>query len=167
MQNDSTTVFPPRSPLIIDLDQGVMSVKDSKVSTRGLAASDQILARYLAFVYHMRNLSVGSPIFFRIADLEVLSTALEIDKLDIESRLSKLMQEEEMIADVQRSSRLRTLAPIASFVLAACSAGFLVASLGSSPSPESETDVSTAAVITLEIVTDIGNGGAVEFNPGT
>lgn len=166
MQNDSTTVFPPRSPLIIDLNQGEMSVKDSKVSTRGLATPDQILARYLAFVYHMRNLPVGSPISFRIADLQVLSTALEIDKIDVESRLRKLMQDEEMISDVQRSSRFRVLAPITSFVLAACSAGFLVASLGGSPSTESKTDVSTAAVVTLEIVTDIGNGGAVEFNPG-
>lgn len=163
MQNDSTTVFSPRSPLIINLDQGEMSVKDSKVSTHGLASPDEILARYLAFVYHMRNLPIGSPISFRIADLEVLSTALEIDKLDVELRLHKLIQDEESISNVQHSSSFRFFAP---FVLAACSAGFLVASLSSSSSPESKTDVSTAAVVTLEIVTDIGNGGAVEFNPG-
>lgn len=157
-------LWPERAPLLIDLDEGVMSVKDSEVSTVGLSSPDQVLARYLAFVYHMRNLPVGTPISLRGVDLEVLSDALQMEQVDVESRLRQLIADEEAVAEVQRRFRLRTLAPVASVVLAACSAGFLVASLGGSPEPE--TDISTASVVTLEVVTDIGNGAAVEFNPG-
>lgn len=158
-------LWPERAPLLIDLGEGVMSVKDSEVSMLGLSSPDQVLARYLAFVYHMRNLPVGTPINLRGVDLEVLSDALQLEKADVESRLHQLIADEEAVASVQRRFRLRTLAPVAGVVLAVCSAGLLVASLGGSPEPE--TDISTASVVTLEIVTDIGAGGAVEFNPET
>lgn len=160
----SIDVWPERAPLVVDLGEGVMSVKDSEVSTVGLSSPDQVLARYLAFVYHMRNLPVGTPISLRDVDLEVLSVALQMETTDVESRLHQLIADEETVAEVQRSFRLRMLTPVASVVFAVCSAGFLVASFGGSPEPE--TDISTASVVTLEVVTDIGNGAAVEFNRG-
>jgi hypothetical protein len=46
-----------------------------------------------------------------------------------------------------------------------CSAGLLVANIAAAP--ETGTDISTASIVTVEIVTDIGNGGAIEVNPGS
>jgi uncharacterized membrane protein len=164
METDALKELPKRSPLLVDLDSGWMSVEDSEVQTSGLSSPDEILARYLAFVYHLRNLPVGTPIGFRVLDLEVLSTALEIDKIDIESRLKRLIKDKKLVAEMQRRSRVRTLAPLAGVVLAVCSAGLLVASFGAAPEPEA--DVATAAVVSLDIVTDIGAGGAIAIAPG-
>jgi len=163
---DQASLVPTRSKLVIDLDEGRMAVEESEVSTDGLSGPDEILARYLAFVYHLRNMPVGSPIPLRDVDLEVLSTALEIETIDIEERLKRLMSDEEAITKSQQRFRGRMLLPLAGVVLAACSAGVLVfvASSNEAAQPSAtgtQTDVSTPAVAAPAVVTDIGTGGAI------
>jgi transcriptional regulator with XRE-family HTH domain len=163
---DEANLLPTRSKLVIDLDEGRMAVEESEVSTDGLSGPDEILARYLAFVYHLRNMPVGSPIPLRDVDLEVLSTALEIETIDIEERLKRLMTDEEAIAKSQQRFRGRVLLPLAGVVLAACSAGVLVfvASSNDAVQPNAtstQTDVSMPAIAAPSVVTDIGTGGAV------
>lgn len=158
------TKFPPRDKLVLNLSKGTMSSGDVESSTGKIDDPDEVLVRYLAFIYFLRNLPIGSPISLRNDDLEILSEALKIKTSEIENRLKQLVNSEN-VATEQRRFQLRTLAPVAGVVLAVCSAGLLVASLGGSPEPE--TDISTASVVTLEIVTDIGAGGAVEYNSGS
>ena len=166
-------LLPNRSQLVIDLDEGRIAVDQSDVSTGGLSGPDAVLARYLALVYHLRELPLGTPIGLRDLDLEVLSTALEIDADDVEERLHRLMSDEDAIAADQRRIRRRMLMPLIGVVIAACSAGvlILVADAEDSPDPmptgarSTEADVSMPAVADAIVATDIGNGGAVADAP--
>lgn len=165
-------LLPTRSQLVIDLDEGRIAVDQSDVSTEGLSGPDAVLARYLALVYHLRELPLGTAIGLRDVDLEVLSTALEIETIDIEQRLKRLMSDEDAIAADQRRIRRRMLMPLVGVVIAACSAGvlILVADSDDAPDPsatstQTDADVSMPAVSTPEVVTDIGNGGAVAEAP--
>ena len=81
-------LLPTRSQLVINLNEGRISVEDSEVSTEGLSGPDEILTRYLALVYHLRNMPLGTAAHLRDLDLEVLSTALEIETTDIKKRLN-------------------------------------------------------------------------------
>ena len=161
-------LLPSRSQLVIDLDEGRIAVDQSDVSTDGLSGPDAVLARYLALVYHLRELPLGTAIGLRDVDLEVLSTALEIETIDIEQRLKRLMSDEDAIAADQRRIRRRMLMPLVGVVIAACSAGvlILVADSDDAPDPtatstQTDADVSMPATSTADVETDIGNGGAV------
>lgn len=164
-------LLPTRSQLVIDLDEGRIAVDQSDVSTEGLTGPDAVLARYLALVYHLRDLPLGSPIGLRDLDLEVLSTALEIETVDVEQRLKRLMSEEDAIAADQRKIRRRMLMPLVGVVIAACSAGVLILVADSEPAPDPATDqtadadVSMPALGAVTVETDIGNGGAVAEAP--
>ncbi len=161
-------LLPTRSQLVIDLNEDRISVEESEVSTEGLSGPDEILARYLALVYHLRNMPLGTAVHLRDLDLEVLSTALEIETTDIEERLKRLMSDADAITAQRHRIDRRVLLPLVGVVLAACSAGVLVLVSDSENTPEPiatstqiETDVSVPALATPAIVTDIGNGGAV------
>lgn len=166
-------LLPNRSQLVIDLDEGRIAVDQSDVSTGGLVGPDAILARYLALVYHLRELPLGTPIGLRDLDLEVLSTALEIETDDVEERLARLMSDEDAIAADQRRIRRRMLMPLIGVVIAACSAGVLILVADADEStdpmptgvPSTDADVSMPDVTTGTVETDIGNGGAVADAP--
>ena len=154
-------LLPTRSQLVIDLDEGRIAVDESDVSTEGLSGPDAVLARYLALVYHLRELPLGTAIGLRDVDLEVLSTALEIETIDVEQRLKRLMFEEDAIAADQRRIRRRMLMPLVGVVIAACSAGVLILVADSEEAP----DPSATSTQTSGVATDIGNGGAVAAAP--
>jgi hypothetical protein len=153
---------------VINLNEGRISVEDSEVSTEGLSGPDEILARYLALVYHLRNMPLGTAAHLRVLDLEVLSTALEIETTDIKKRLKRLMSDEDAITAQRQRIDRRVLLPLVGVVLAACLDGVLVLVSDSESTPEPiatstqiETDVSVPALATPAIAADIGNGGAV------
>lgn len=161
-------LLPTRSQLVINLNEGRISVEDSEVSTEGLSGPDEILTRYLALVYHLRNMPLGAAAHLRDLDLEVLSTALEIETTDIKKRLKRLMSDEDAITAQRQRIDRRVLLPLVGVVLAACSDGVLVLVSDSESTPEPiatstqiETDVSVPALATPAIAADIGNGGAV------
>lgn len=169
------TLIPARARLVIDLDQGHIAIEDSEEPTGGATDTDAVLTRYLALVYRLRDVPVGTPIGIRDVDVSVLSRALEIESEDVERRLQQLISEpEDVIAD-QRRLRSRLIVPVAGVVIAACAAGLLVllAEPASSPDPvdggfSTVTDIAdpTRGVgSTGGPETRIGTGGAVVIAP--
>lgn len=159
-----TSTLPPRQPLRLDLENNFITIADSEIPAGDFSSSDEILARYLAVIYNLRNVPIGDPISFRQLDLEVLSSALELDIADTEAKLQQLVDNKTDVEVAAQKFRSRFATSVAGVILAVCAAGLLVANI--TPSPAPDTDISTASVVTLEIVTDIGNGAAIEYNPG-
>ncbi len=162
-------LMPERSQLVIDLDEGLIAVSRSGVEMSDASGPDAVLARYLALVYRLRELPLGTPIALRDVDLEVLSTSLEIETSDVASRLNRLMDEEDEVARDQKRIRRRLLFPLVGVVIAASSTGILVLVAENEPAPDPSSspaaEVSTAAVVKAEVVaTDLGNGAAVVEN---
>lgn len=163
-------LLPTRSRLVIDLDEGRVSIDDQDASAPGeLAEADSILARYLALVYHLRELPIGAGVSLRDADVDVLATALGMAPEAVVERLTALMADEDAVARDQRRIRRRLLMPLVGVVVAAVSSGVLL--LVSEPDDEgpadtaSEGSAGTVGAIG-EALTDIGTGGAVVENPG-
>lgn len=174
---EDAELLPARSQLIIDLDEGRISVEgtDDVGVTSG---PDAILARYLGLVYRLRALPVGAPLSLRDVDLEVLSSALELATDEVEERLHRLMRDRAQIQDDQRRIRRHLLMPLVGIVVAATGIGTLVLIAqrepASAPAPVPSTDVAdadapriaTPAVeIAPDVETDLGNGAAIEENP--
>jgi transcriptional regulator with XRE-family HTH domain len=171
---EGSDLVPERSRLVIDLDEGRVAIDEADLGAGELAGPDAVLARYLALVYHLRELPIGSPIALRDLDLDVLSSALELGTDEVSSRLQSLMEDEDVIARDQRRIRRRLLLPLVGVVIAAVSGGalLLVAESESTEEPGRRTvqaDAPTrasAAIGTDGVIrTEIGPGGAVEVNP--
>ncbi len=173
-------LLPARSQLVIDLDEGRIAVDQAELEVGELTGPDAVLARYLALVYQLRELRVGTPIHLRDVDLKVLGTALELAADDVELRLRRLMADEDTIAHDQKRIRRRMLIPLVGVVVAACSSGviLLVAESNEVESPDpapaetaaelAETsggEIATPTVATAVVETDLGNGAAVAEAP--
>jgi len=155
-------LLPARSRLIIDLDAGRIAVDQVDVTVDGTDTADKVLARYLALVYRLRELPLGTPLSLRDVDLDVLSTALSIDASDVESRLERLMREKTVVDRDQSRLRRRLLVPLAGVVVAATAVGVLVLVSQSTDSAPVVTDTQTTLVST-----DLGTGAAVVENPAS
>lgn len=167
-------LVPARSQLVIDLDEGRIAVNHTDLDVDPLSSADAVLARYLALVYRLRGLPVGAALQLRDVDIEVLSTALELDGRDVEDRLHRLIRDESAIERDQKRIRRQLLMPLVGVVIAATSVGtlVLVAEKGQAPADtpvtSPATDIGTAGIEEPPVViSDIGNGGAVEENPGS
>lgn len=167
---EDAALVPERSRLIIDLDEGRISVAESDISIGKMSGPDAVLSLYLALVYRMRQLPIGSPIGLRDLDLGVLSAALELDTTDIEARLERLIASEDEIELDQLRFRHRLLLPVAGIVIAATAGGVLVLVAENETAPRGvpsiaasmvETDLGNGAVVVEAptVVTDIGSGG--------
>jgi len=156
-------LMPTRSRLVIDLDENRIAVDDAEVMVEGVTGPDAVLARYLALVYRLRDLPLGTPVALRDVDLEVLSASLEIDSVEVTSRLKRLMVEKDEIARDQKRIRRRLLLPLVGVVIAASSAGVLVLVAEVEPVPD------PILAPTAGVATDVGNGAAVvsAANPAT
>lgn len=158
-------VVPARSQLVIDLDEGRIAVNRTDIDVDPAYGPDAVLTRYLALVYRLREMPLGTPLQLRDIDIEVLSTALSLAADDVDTRLHRLMGSGSDVADDQRRIRRQLLLPLVGVVIAATGLGtlVLVADRGAPP----ETGIGTPAIEESVVVTDLGAGGAVEFNtPG-
>ena len=156
-------VVPARSQLVIDLDEGKIAVNRTDIAVDPAYGPDAVLTRYLALVYRLREMPLGTPLKLRDIDIEVLSTALVLSEADVDSRLHRLMGSRSDVADDQRRIRRQLLLPPVGVIIAATGLGTLVLVADRDAPPE--TDIGTPAVSEPRIVTDLGPGGAVEFNP--
>ena len=167
-------LMPARARLVIDLDENHIAIDQADIGVGGISGPDAVLARYLALVYRLRDLPLGMAIPLRDVDLEVLSVSLQIDAGEVETRLKRLMVEEDEVARDQKRIRRRLLLPLVGVVIAASSAGVLVLVAEVEPSPEpasppagvsvdtSLPEVSTGAVaVAGAVTTDLGNGAVV------
>jgi transcriptional regulator with XRE-family HTH domain len=174
-------LVPERSQLIIDLDEGRIAVNHSGLDIGPTSGPDAVLARYLALVYRLRDMPLGTQLHLRDIDVDVLSTALELGNLDIESRLRRLMAQESTIEQDQKRIRRHLLLPLVGVLIAATGIGTLVLIAQPDAAPRPVTTVLTVATVVegapriatpaIEeaptIITDIGNGGAIETNPSS
>jgi len=172
-------LLPDRARLVIDLDAGRIAVDQVDIMVGDETDADAVLTRYLALVYRLRDLPVGTPVPLRDVDLDVLSTALKIASADVGLRLERLMRQETIVRKDQRRLRRRLLVPVAGVVVAATAVGVLVlvSQIGGESGPvgtdtqttQVTTDLGSGAAVVgnpvADVVTDIGSGGAVEINP--
>lgn len=171
---EGVDLVPHRSRLVIDLDEGRVTIDESSLHTGELRGPDAVLARYLALVYQLREASLGSPIALRELDVDVLSSALDLDRDDVTRRLRTLVDDEDAVARDQRRIRRRLLLPLAGVVVASVGTGALL--LVAEPTRVNEpgsarTDARDpaegAVVFGGTVRTEIGPGGAVVENPDT
>jgi len=169
-------LVPERSHLVIDLDEGRIAVDRVDLDIDVASGPDAVLARYLSLVYRLRDLPVGSPLQLRDVDLDVLSVALRLATGDVDSRLRRLMDDGSDVTRDQQRIRRQLLMPLVGVVVAATALGtvLLVTDDDPAPAPTAPVEVfdpgapriATAAVQDAPvIVTDLGNGAAVEENP--
>jgi hypothetical protein len=125
---DPGDLLAARSTLVIDLDEGTVAAGNWSASfAPGSDDPDDVLARYLALLYEMRGLEVGTPIPLRTLDVSVLSQALALPAPAVEERLEVLMVPGNR--RLERARRLldrRILVPAAGLVVAATAVGVLV-----------------------------------------
>ena len=170
---DDSGLVPERTQLVIDLDEGRIAVSHADVDVA--AGPDAILARYLALVYRLRGLPVGTPLHLRDVDLDVLSSALFVEAAEVERRLRRLMFDESEVARDQRRIRHQLVLPLAGVVIAATSIGILVlVTYEDIPRPPDAVatvvdtqplGVADAALAeTATAATDLGRGAAVTDN---
>ncbi len=173
---DDSGLLPERSQLVIDLDEGHIAVDDVDVDVDVAVGPDAVLARYLALVYRLRDLPVGTPLPLREVDLDVLSSALALEADEVEHRLRRLVDEEAEVVRDQRRIRRQLVLPLAGVIVAATAVGtlVLVAELDSPRSPDAVTtvigtdsvEVGDASVAEpAPTRTDLGPGAAVADNP--
>ena len=106
------TLVPPRSALIIDLNEGYLRAgPDIALLTDG-AGRDAVLDRYLDMVWELRSVQPGTIVPLRGADIAALSAQLGADPEVLESQLRRMMT-----ARSQRSTT-KVLIGLAAAVLA-------------------------------------------------
>lgn len=123
---EGTDLLPHRSRLVIDLEEGLISVASIHVPFEADPGPDVVLVRYLALVHRLRGLSVRTAVKIRDLDIGVLATALEFDDHEIERRLQALMTDREPVKASERDLRRRLLVPLAGVVVASTAVGVLV-----------------------------------------
>lgn len=131
---DMGELVPSRSQLVIDLDEGRIAVADHAMALPDHDPVDDLLASYLALVYSLRKLPVGTPIAFRDVDIDVLGTALERRGTDIEFELRRLVREPTPdVGGFTRLFRRRLLVPAAGVFVGLTTIGAVVLLPDSAP----------------------------------
>lgn len=125
---EATALVPPRSKLIVDLGEGLLTVDDRSLRIgRSTPSRDEVLARYLTMVYSMRRLEPGAPLVLRVDDLDVLGRALRVGSTTLEADLESLMAHPEaMLGWRSRLLKRRVLIPAAGIMVALLGVGALV-----------------------------------------
>ncbi len=119
-------LVPTRSRLIIDLDEGHVAVGESRFDINA-ADPDAILTNYLALVYSLRGLPVGTPIPLRHADLTVLGDALTIAQRDVSLALGRMMSlNTEAVREHARALHRRLVVPVAGILVGLTALGGLL-----------------------------------------
>lgn len=122
---DASEMFPQRTRLMIDLNEGVIAVDTTQIAVETAADADAVLIRYLALVHRLRGQSVGTTVQIRELDVGILASALELHDGEIERRLHRLMGDEAVEVSA-RKLRKRLVLPLAGVVVAITAVGVLV-----------------------------------------
>ena len=153
----TTKLIPERSRLVIDLDEGILSVGAHQVALDAAAHQRDVLARYLAMVYAMREMPPGREITLRSPDLDVLGAALRRPADEVEAQLLELMVESAAVVEPRmRRLRGRLLIPAIGLVVAATTAGVLLL-VNDSDASHSTDNAATATAETPGAPVEIGD----------
>jgi hypothetical protein len=166
---EAGALVPARSHLVIDLNEGLVSVGDARLAADS-SDPDRILTNYLALVYSLRGLPVGTPIPLRHVDLNVLGDALRLSSRDVSAALGQMMNGgTDQVRERARTLRRRVIVPVAGVLVGLTAVGGLLfvrsdgADVnGSTPTP-SNPMVSAGAMASL----DIGEAVVIERSSST
>lgn len=165
---EATSLVPPRSKLIVDLSEGLLTVDDRSLRVgRSSPSRDEVLARYLTLVYSMRRLEPGAPLTLRVDDLDVLGRALRVGSRTLESDLESLIAHpESLLGWRSRLLKRRVLIPAAGVMVALLGVGALVLVQGPQPADAgTNTPTKPAAAAVVSVPTDIGSAVVQERLP--
>ena len=126
---DVATIVPPRSKLVVDLDEGILRVDGRRSATEVGEGADrhEVLARYLALVYSMRQVQPGAEITLRVDDLDVLGTCLRVGRQTLVADLESLMSNpDDLVGWRLRLLRKKVLVPAAGILVSFCGVAALV-----------------------------------------
>jgi hypothetical protein len=130
---DVATIVPPRSRLVVDLDEGILRVDGRRSATEVGEGADrhEVLARYLALVYSMRQVQPGTEITLRVDDLDVLGTCLRVGRQTLVADLESLMDNpDDLVGWRLRLLRKKVLVPAAGILISFCGAAALILTAG-------------------------------------
>jgi transcriptional regulator with XRE-family HTH domain len=147
---DVATIVPPRSKLVVDLDEGILRVDGRRSATEVGDGADrhEVLARYLALVYSMRQVQPGTELTLRVDDLDVLGTCLRVGRPTLLADLESLMDNpDDLVGWRLRLLRKKVLVPAAGILISFCGAAALILASGeaatASPVPANARSVHT------------------------
>jgi hypothetical protein len=177
---DVASMVPPRSQLIVDLDEGILRVDGRRSATEVGDGADrhEVLARYLALVYSMRQVQPGTEITLRVDDLDVLGKCLRVGRPTLIADLESLMSNpDDLVGWRLRLLRRKILVPAAGVLISFCGAAALILAPGepatAAPAPSHHVAVestTTAAVAIGDAVVQNRNAdgtpGPVEVREG-
>ncbi len=154
---DAGPVIPERSQLVIDLDEGSLSVADRAlvlpIGTDLTTEFDDVLGRYLSLLYLLRGLEPGEHVSLRDDDLAVLAVALGRPVGEVRARLKALMLAGRAEPWFQRL-RHRLAVPAAGVLVGLTAVGGLVIVQAPRPSrPTVEPAPAASAVDLIEPLT--------------
>lgn len=120
---DVERLAPQRAELVIDLDEGWIAASDYQVAV----GEDDVLSRYLALVYALREIVPGTPIPLRDLDVGVLAHALGSERANIETQLTTMMTTRSSeVTGASRGLRERIVVPLAGILVGVTAIGGLV-----------------------------------------
>ena len=146
---DPDGLVPPRSQLVVDLNEGCLRAGPDTVRLSDGVGRRQVLSQYLELVYEMRAQPPGAALPLRDNDLVVLSTALEMDRLDVETTLRRMMR---AMGDRSRVSRSRMATGAAVAVGTALATLLAWSALRADPSPQGSPTAGQQPVTTAQAV---------------
>jgi transcriptional regulator with XRE-family HTH domain len=165
---DAGELAPSRSRLIIDLDEGVMAVGARSIALPGgqqVPTFEQVLTNYLALVYLLRDVDVGTPIPLREVDVDVLAHSLQRNRRDVQSTIGRLITNE-TAALTNRSTHLRrrVIVPVAGILVSLTAVGgLLLVRSSDSDAMGEETPAGAGSSSTAnEIPVDVGDAIVLE-----
>lgn len=158
---DLSKVTPCRSRLEIDLTEGRLLIGDAKKTFKPELDDREVMIRYLALVYQLREMKPGALITPRDADLLVLGDAFSCDPSDVRDELVGLMRgaTKEILAQHGRN-RKRWIVPSIGVLVALTAAGGL---LLTSQNPKTSTP--RAPLAPAAVQTNIGTALTLERQP--
>ena len=166
---EATSLVPPRSKLIVDLNEGLLTVDDRTLRVgRSTPSRDEVLARYLTLVYSMRRLDPGAPLTLRVDDLDVLGRALRVGSRTLEADLEALIAHpDQLLGWRSRLLKRRVLIPAAGVMVALLGVGALVLVQGPQTVDAGTNDPASvpAASVVVSVPTDIGSAVVQERLP--
>jgi transcriptional regulator with XRE-family HTH domain len=149
-------LVPQRTRLVIDLTEGTVGAGELRLRFEE-PTGDQVLVNYLALVYAMRNVTVGTPVPMRKEDVVILGEALQQRPRDLEADLRRLMHGAVPHVDGRsRAFRRRLIVPLAGILVAATSVGGLLLLPGQGDHDR------VSAVDTAPAPTQIGEAATLE-----
>jgi hypothetical protein len=166
----SSEIVPARAQLVIDLDEGAISVGSRRSPVtgpiEGAGSFDHVLGNYLALVYLLRDLPPGTPIPVRELDIAVLAQALQRDRREVRTALGRLVSTDgEGLAMRSHALQRRVVVPVAGILVGLTAVGGLLLVRSSGSEARADDGPATEegpAVTARDVPVEIGDAVVID-----